>query len=352
MSFGPNLKQKLVEKNTFLEVVDDAEEEDLWTVPATCRRQLTDSIMDMPSHFRYSPQVEQGKPESKQECTETGTGSLQSSPVLSSQPSGLASSSGCLPEAADEESEGGEDEIQTTSSQNPVNEEASEEADTEKSLPSSKAEEAAIADYLSERGKPSTSPIADGVKGCTTVMIRNLPCRYTQEELMREINGNGFQGTFDFIYVPMATRGHANSRSHANRGIGFVNFISAETAERFYETYHEKQLRFFESSKAVKIVSAHVQGFDANAELCMSALKKKPAQQPPHHHVQSCGAGVAGELGQSFALEAGAIAATGFFGPGADPRAASANDMVPRYCPYCGKAKEPDHRFCPYCGME
>ena len=37
----------------------------------------------------------------------------------------------------------------------------------------------------------------------TTVMMRNLPNKYTQHMLLMEVNSCGFFGTFDFLYLPI-----------------------------------------------------------------------------------------------------------------------------------------------------
>merc|ERR1719181_2298934 len=99
-----------------------------------------------------------------------------------------------------------------------------------------------------------------GLSGCTTVMIRNVPFRYTQRKLMKEINSSGFLGCYDFFYLPM------DPRSHANRGFAFVNFMSSELAEIFYNTFHGNFLRHYSSEQPLAVMKADVQGFEGNAE--------------------------------------------------------------------------------------
>jgi hypothetical protein len=99
----------------------------------------------------------------------------------------------------------------------------------------------------------------------TTAMLRNIPSKYTQAKLMREINGAGFLGHFDFLYLPM------DPRSKVNRGFAFCNFDSAESAKRFFKLFHRKKLRHFSSDKVVEVVPADIQGFDGNAEHYMAA---------------------------------------------------------------------------------
>jgi hypothetical protein len=99
----------------------------------------------------------------------------------------------------------------------------------------------------------------------TTVVLRNIPRKYTQDELMSEINGAGFQGCFDFLYIPM------DLRSRVNAGFAVCNFGGRATAARFRETFHGKTLGTCPSDEVVIEVSpADVQGFQGNAKLYMS----------------------------------------------------------------------------------
>ncbi|CAE7309152.1 ML4 [Symbiodinium natans] len=63
----------------------------------------------------------------------------------------------------------------------------------------------------------------------STVMLRNIPCRYTQGSLMQEVDQMGFEGFYDFFYLPMDTR-NKNSVGYA-----FINFKDSMDAERFVE---------------------------------------------------------------------------------------------------------------------
>jgi len=99
-----------------------------------------------------------------------------------------------------------------------------------------------------------------GLSGCTTIMMRHVPFKYTQRKLVREINTTGFLGKYDFLYLPM------DPRSHANRGFAFVNFVSSQVADAFYKTFHGKKLRHFSADgKEVAVLPADLQGFEQNA---------------------------------------------------------------------------------------
>jgi hypothetical protein len=98
-----------------------------------------------------------------------------------------------------------------------------------------------------------------GLSNCTTAMVRNIPFKYTQRKLVREINSMGFLGSYDFLYLPM------DPRSHANRGFAFINLISPEIAEDFYKKFHGQQLRHFCADKPIAVLPADLQGFEENA---------------------------------------------------------------------------------------
>jgi len=95
----------------------------------------------------------------------------------------------------------------------------------------------------------------------TTMMIRNIPNRYTQRELIVELENLGFGGTFDFLYAPI------DFGTMGNVGYVFINFVSAEWAARcrqefegFIFSKHQKK-----TAKKVATVSvAHLQGLGAN----------------------------------------------------------------------------------------
>jgi len=101
---------------------------------------------------------------------------------------------------------------------------------------------------------------------CTTVMMRNLPCRYSQRRLMTEINGLGFQGRYDFFFLPM------DPRSRANRGFAFINFEIPAVSDVFYDVFHGKRLQLFNSDKVISVRPADVQGFEENARYYAHAV--------------------------------------------------------------------------------
>merc|ERR1719323_1096639 len=109
-----------------------------------------------------------------------------------------------------------------------------------------------------------------------TVMMRNLPNKYTQRMLLTEINHTGFLGTFDFLYLPI------DPETTANRGYSFLNFIDPGFAWMFKMSYEGRKMNRFNSNKAVSVVPATLQGFEANYAHYASARVNRgdPAARP------------------------------------------------------------------------
>jgi len=94
----------------------------------------------------------------------------------------------------------------------------------------------------------------------TTLMIRNIPNRYTQRELIQELEYLGFAETFDFLYLPL------DKGTMMNVGYAFVNFIGPEWAQKcmqIFENYRFKRYRKI-SAKIAAVSVAHIQGLVAN----------------------------------------------------------------------------------------
>jgi RNA recognition motif-containing protein len=116
-------------------------------------------------------------------------------------------------------------------------------------------------------------------KPFTTLMIRNIPNRYSQRELIMELEDLGFAGAFDFLYVPL------DKGTMLNVGYAFVNFVEPSWAEqciRVFRNYRFKRHRKL-SSKIASVSVAHIQGLEANLahyeKAAVSASKLK--QQRP-----------------------------------------------------------------------
>lgn len=75
---------------------------------------------------------------------------------------------------------------------------------------------------------------------------------------MQEVDQLGFEGCYDFFYLPMDMR-NKNSVAYA-----FINFRDSATADRFVEAMQEHSFRRHTSEKQPKASPAHLQGLRNN----------------------------------------------------------------------------------------
>ena len=98
------------------------------------------------------------------------------------------------------------------------------------------------------------SHVISGVDGRTTLMLRNLPNRLSEQRLV-ELIGATHAGQFDSLHMPM------DIRSDHNLGYAFVNFASCQSALDFWQRWHGHswQEDGFQSTKACAITYARKQ---------------------------------------------------------------------------------------------
>lgn len=106
----------------------------------------------------------------------------------------------------------------------------------------------------SRSGSHSEDEHSENQGPATTVMIRHIACQYTQEQVATFLDDEGFQGDYDFIYVPM------NAAKRANLGYLFVNFNDVESVERCKAQLTGKVLGTSRTEKRCDVSLAHVQG--------------------------------------------------------------------------------------------
>jgi hypothetical protein len=96
----------------------------------------------------------------------------------------------------------------------------------------------------------------------TTMMIRNIPGRYSQHDLMLDLKELGLAGTYDFLYMPM------DKGTAANVGYAFVNFVTPAWAEACMRKFSNfRFVRHQRSSNKLATVSvAHLQGLQKNLQ--------------------------------------------------------------------------------------
>lgn len=113
--------------------------------------------------------------------------------------------------------------------------------------------------------------------GCTTVMLRNIPNKYTREMLVKQLTQD-FRGRFDFVYLPI------DFKNRCNVGYGFINFRTPDACEEFVNKFNgvdvRKCLPGLNSRKVCEVTPARVQGLDENVR----RLRNGPVMNELVHH--------------------------------------------------------------------
>jgi len=95
----------------------------------------------------------------------------------------------------------------------------------------------------------------------TTLMVCDIPCRESIEQLMTVMDEVGFSKTYDLVYMP-GQRGRQASRG--NVGYAFVNFKTTEWASAFMNVFQKIHFPNSASTKLSYAKPARDQGFAAN----------------------------------------------------------------------------------------
>jgi hypothetical protein len=101
------------------------------------------------------------------------------------------------------------------------------------------------------------APQAPKTPQVTTLMVRHIPCRFTQEEVMRHLDSLGYAQKYDFFYLPQ------DIRSRSNLGYAFVNFVDAATAKSCQDAISGHAFGGCRSRKVCVVVPAHIQGLNS-----------------------------------------------------------------------------------------
>lgn len=118
--------------------------------------------------------------------------------------------------------------------------------------------------------------IFSGEEKRTTVMIKNIPNKYTQQMLLDSIEKH-FVRTFDFFYLPI------DFKNKCNVGYAFINFLDAKTIPKFYNEYNGRRWERFNSEKVCALAYARIQGrqgliqhFQSSSVMNQDDIKVKP----------------------------------------------------------------------------
>ncbi|XP_010272651.1 PREDICTED: protein MEI2-like 2 [Nelumbo nucifera] len=90
----------------------------------------------------------------------------------------------------------------------------------------------------------------------TTLMIKNIPNKYTSKMLLAAIDEN-HRGTYDFFYLPI------DFKNKCNVGYAFINMASPSHIIPFYEAFNGKKWEKFNSEKVASLAYARIQGMAA-----------------------------------------------------------------------------------------
>lgn len=119
--------------------------------------------------------------------------------------------------------------------------------------------------------------------GKTTLMIKNIPNKYTKEQMLESINKK-FTNTFDFFYLPI------DFNNHCNLGYAFINFKNCIFIKKFYLEFNNKKWEFFNSEKICRINYARIQGKKECQEHFQdsSLMKQRDSDLKPSFIDSSC----------------------------------------------------------------
>ncbi|XP_010523456.1 PREDICTED: protein MEI2-like 1 [Tarenaya hassleriana] len=95
--------------------------------------------------------------------------------------------------------------------------------------------------------------ILRGEDSRTTLMIKNIPNKYTSKMLLAAIDEH-CKGTYDFLYLPI------DFKNKCNVGYAFINLIDPKKIVPFHKAFNGKKWEKFNSEKVASIAYARIQG--------------------------------------------------------------------------------------------
>lgn len=114
--------------------------------------------------------------------------------------------------------------------------------------------------------------LIQNLAGKSSIMISNIPCRITQERFASVVADLGFDGTYDFLYVP--TGGRTGEARSVNLGYGFINFLTPEITLAFTHLFNGYKFEGSRGENRCLIRPAQSQGMLSNVRrLCRTALR-------------------------------------------------------------------------------
>ncbi|CAE8693585.1 unnamed protein product, partial [Polarella glacialis] len=106
-----------------------------------------------------------------------------------------------------------------------------------------------------------SEPAVAGSSEMTTVMMRNIPSDYTGLMLLKLLDKNGFNGSYDLVYLPM------DYNNCVGFGYAFINFVSSQAASGFRQAFEGFTDWGLASDKVCEVCwSSVLQGLEAHIE--------------------------------------------------------------------------------------
>eukprot|EP00746_Dinoflagellata_sp_MGD_P151210 gnl/MRDRNA2_/MRDRNA2_82863_c0_seq1.p1 gnl/MRDRNA2_/MRDRNA2_82863_c0~~gnl/MRDRNA2_/MRDRNA2_82863_c0_seq1.p1 ORF type:complete len:400 (+),score=79.10 gnl/MRDRNA2_/MRDRNA2_82863_c0_seq1:101-1300(+) len=103
----------------------------------------------------------------------------------------------------------------------------------------------------------------------TTLMMRGIPCSFTQDALIQILDDAGLKEKYNFFYLP-----RGGNRS-SNLGYAFINFVEPESAIHCQNAFGGVQLDPARSVKTCTISAADLQGLPAlRKHFCRTAVSR------------------------------------------------------------------------------
>eukprot|EP00929_Paragymnodinium_shiwhaense_P121164 TRINITY_DN9330_c0_g3_i1.p1 TRINITY_DN9330_c0_g3~~TRINITY_DN9330_c0_g3_i1.p1 ORF type:complete len:193 (-),score=43.57 TRINITY_DN9330_c0_g3_i1:955-1533(-) len=96
--------------------------------------------------------------------------------------------------------------------------------------------------------------VKGGVQMTSTLMIKNLPSRWSCEDVVNVFHDLGYEAKYDFFYMPKRDR----SGKSQSLGYAFINFIDPVDAQRFSTAAEDGLVKF--KSRVASVAPAQVQG--------------------------------------------------------------------------------------------
>eukprot|EP00899_Mesostigma_viride_P022819 jgi/Mesvir1/3721/Mv14999-RA.1 len=90
----------------------------------------------------------------------------------------------------------------------------------------------------------------------TTLMIKNIPNKYTQKMLLQAIDDR-HKGSYDFFYLPI------DFKNKCNVGYAFINLTHHHKIPPFFQAFNGKKWDKFNSEKVAELAYARIQGKQA-----------------------------------------------------------------------------------------